>query len=66
MRWYSAYCFEVTVHHILTALSRFLMIFWDLTLFPDNSFYSFNLMELIHHISFRGYSTPNFDRVIAL
>ena len=50
--------------------------FSELTLFLDNSSYSFHLIELKHsgqleyeymqRILFQGNSTPNFDRVIAL
>ena len=46
------------------------------TWFPDNSSYSFHRImlklggkldhEVIQHILFQGYSTPNFDRVIKL
>ena len=46
------------------------------TLFPDNSSYSFHQIalkpggqldhEAVQQILFRGYSTPNFDRVITL
>ena len=50
--------------------------FSDLTLFPDNAYYSFHPIvlkrgeqldyEMTRRILFRGYSIPNFDRVIAL
>ena len=75
MKWYSAYCFEVTVHQILIELLHFLKNFQS-TFFPDNSFYSFHPVRLKHGgqldfevfkgILFRAYSTLNFDRGIVL
>ena len=75
MRWYSAYCFEVTVHQILVGITLFKDLS-DLTVFLDNSSYSFHLIRLKHSgqldyevmqgIMFQGYNSPNFDRVIAL
>ena len=76
MRWYSIYCFEVTVHQILIELLRFFYDLSDLTLFLDNSSYSFHRIllklggqldhEVVQCILFQGYSTLNFCRVIAL
>ena len=47
MRWYSAFCLEVTVHQILIVITL-VLDFSDLTLFPDNSSYSFHLIGLKH------------------
>ena len=69
MQWYSIYCFEVTLIEFIQFLTVFRL---DL----DNSSYSFHPIRLKHGgqldyevmqgILFQGYSTPNFDRVIAL
>ena len=45
MRWYSAYCFEVTIHQIFIVIT-FLKIF-QTTLSLDNS-YSFHPIRLKH------------------
>ena len=74
-RWYSTHCFLVTVHQILIALLSFLMIFQTWLCFritPPTIFIwlGWNLVdinyEVIQCVLFGGYSTPNFDRVIAL
>ena len=76
MWWYSTYCFEVTVHQILIELLCFFYDLSDLTLFLDNSSYSFHPIlfklggqldhEMVQCILFQGYSAPNFYRVITL
>ena len=67
MMWSSAYCFEVTVHHIIADLCPFENSINFL--FPANSSYSLHpvkpkLCEYLHYdveqcILFPGYSTPN-------
>ena len=64
------------MHQSLIELSTLFKDFSDLTLLPDNSSYSFHPIVLKHvgqldyeamqRILFQGYSTLNFDSVIAL
>ena len=81
MKWYSIYCLEVTLHQILIELLHFFNNFLDDFHFPINPPTSFHWIALklsghcitlwlnhkvIQCIMFQAYSTPNFDRVIAL
>ena len=74
MRWYRAYYFEVNVHQILIE-SLLCKDCSDMTSFLANS-YSFHQIgwklggqldyEVVQCLLFRGYSAPNFGRVLTI